>query len=255
VGQPQRRPQAHGFAAALAPDPRLRLPPRNGYGAPIECYLEWDRGTETLARLTHKLTLYRHAEGHSGERRPVNLLFVVPTERRLQALAEAVAADAERRLKARDNRFTPSWRLSAALTAEISEQGPLARAWRSLAEPTRRARLSELTAQTELAPIELARCLGRRWRKEQPDFWPTLSPLGIPASPDASTAKEPEEPNEPVIEGPSPVDRMRERLLAEARRDAQPAIGGAPAATDWTSSGIDGLMLDPDEEPELEEWR
>jgi len=43
-------------------------------------------GTETLARLTHKLALYRHAEVHSGERRPVNVLFVVPTERRLQAL-------------------------------------------------------------------------------------------------------------------------------------------------------------------------
>jgi hypothetical protein len=167
-------------------------------------------------------------------------------------LVEAVAADNERRRKARDNWFTPSWPLSSALTADVSEQGPLAQVWRSLAEPTRRARLSELTAQTELAPIELARCLGRRWRKEQPDFWPRLSPLGIPASPSASTATELEEPNEPVIEGPSPVERMRERLLAEARRDARQTTGGGPCV-DWTSSGIDGLMLDPDEEPE--EWR
>jgi Replication-relaxation len=221
---------------------------------PIECYLEWDRGTETLTCLTHKLTLYRHAEVHSGERRPVNVLFVVPTERRLQALAEGVAPDAERRQKARDNWFTPRWPLSAALKAEISEQGPLAGAWRSLAEPIRRARLSELTAQAELAPIELARCLGRRWRKEEPGFWPTLSPLGIPASPDASTATEPKEPNEPVIEGPSPVERMRERLLAKARRDLERAAAG-PGARDWTSSGIDGLMLDSDEGPDPEEWR
>lgn len=218
---------------------------------PIECYLEWDRGTETLARLTHKLTLYRHAEVHSGERRPVNVLFVVPTARRQQALVAAVTADAERRRKARDNWFTPSWPLSAALTAEISEQGALARVWRSLAEPTRRARLSELTAQTELKSIELARCLGRRWHKEQPDFWQTLSPLGVPAT---RAAPEPGEPSVPVIEGPRLVERMREQLLAEARRDAQEATVGS-FGRDWTSSGIDGLMLDPDEEPGPEEWR
>jgi hypothetical protein len=218
---------------------------------PIECYLEWDRATETLARLTHKLTLYRYAEVHSGERRPVNVLFVVPTEQRLQALVEAVAADAERRDKARDNWFTPTWPLLAARTTEISEQGPLARVWRSLAEPNRRARLSELTAQAELAPIELARCLGRRWRKEQPDFWQTLSPLGIPA---ARSVPEPE-PNAPAIAGPSPIERMREQLLAEARCDAQTATDGAAAAADWTSSAVDGLMLDPDEEPEPKEWR
>jgi hypothetical protein len=111
-------------------------------------------------------------------------------------------------------------------------------------------RLSELTAQTELAPIELARCLGRRWRKEQPDFWQTLSPLGIATR----SAPEPE-PNVPVIAGPSPIERMREQLLAEARRDAQTATDGAAAAADWTSSGIDGLMLDPDEERDPEEWR
>src|SRR5439155_3035015 len=39
---------------------------------PIECYLEWDRGTETLARLTHKLKLYWHAEVHSSERGHIN---------------------------------------------------------------------------------------------------------------------------------------------------------------------------------------
>jgi hypothetical protein len=223
---------------------------------PIECYLEWDRGTETLARLTHKLTLYRHAEVHSGERRPVNVLFVVPTERRLQALADAVAADAERRRKARDNWFTPSWPLSTALTGEITEQNPLARVWRSLADPGQRMRLSELTALTELTPIELVHCLGRRWRKEQPHFWQTLSPLGIAASTAAPTteATDLEESDVPVTEGPRPVERMRERLLAEAHRHLERAATGQGAA-DWTSPGINGLMLDPDEEPGPEEWR
>jgi hypothetical protein len=223
---------------------------------PMECYLEWDRATETLARLTHKLTLYRHAEVHSGERRPVNVLFVAPSTRRLQALVEAVAADEDRRRNARDNWLTPSWPLSAALTTDINEQSPLARVWRSLTDPGQRMRLSELTVRTELAQIESARCLGRRWRKEQPHFRQTLSPLGIPAINSAPTtaAPGPEESNVPVTEEPSSVERMRERLLTEARRDLERAAAGSDAG-DWTSSGIDGLMLDPDEEPDPEEWR
>jgi hypothetical protein len=221
---------------------------------PIECYLEWDRGTETLARLTHKLKLYWHAEVHSSERGHINVLFVVPTERRLHALVDAVAADTERRRQTRDNWFTPSWPLLAALSAELAAQGPLGRVWRPLADPAQSRRLSELRARTGLAPIELARCLGRRWRKEQPDFWQTLSPLGIPATRSAAAAvPQPEEQKAPVIAGPSPVEQMRERLLAEARRDAQQSAPRSKA--DWTSSGIDGLMLDPDEEPEPEEWR
>ena len=222
---------------------------------PIECYLEWDRGTETLARLTHKLKLYWHAEVHSSERGHINLLFVVPTGRRLQALVDAVAADTKRRGQARDNWFTPSWPLLAALSAQLTAQGPLARVWRPLADPAQRRRLSELRARTGLAPIELARCLGRRWRKEQPDFWQTLSPLGIPATRSAAAATpQPEEQKAPVTAGPSRVEQMRERLLAEARRDAQQSAAGARSKADWTSSGIDGLMLDPDEEPEPEEW-
>ena len=43
----------------------------------------------------------------------VNVLFVVPTERRLQALIDAVAADAERRRERPGNWFKPSWPLWA----------------------------------------------------------------------------------------------------------------------------------------------
>jgi hypothetical protein len=224
---------------------------------PIECYLEWDRGTETLARLTDKLTRYWHAEGLSSRERVVNLLFVVPSEGRLQALADAVADDAKRRRENQYNWFTPSWPLSAALTPELAVQGPLARVWRSLRDPAQHACLHELTARTELIPIEPARCLGRRWRKDQPDFWQTLSPLGVPTTqlaPTVDTTK-PEQPHVPVPEGPSQLERMRDQLIAEARRHAQTATAGASEPADWTSSGVDGLMLDPDEEPALEEWR
>ncbi len=196
---------------------------------PIECYLEWDRGTETLARLGEKVRLYRHAEVHSpGERGPVNVLFVVPTERRLRALADALEADDERRRKAREDWFTPTWPFAVALRPELAAGGPLAPVWRSLADPVRRARLSELTTRTELAPIELSRCLGRRWRKDQPDFWQALSPLGVPtASAPAPAAAAESEPEAVGIElaPPTPIERMREQLLAEARRDIDVASG------------------------------
>jgi hypothetical protein len=111
----------------------------------------------------------------------VNVLFVVPGERRLRALVDAVANDARRRRENERNSFTPKWPLWAALTRELAAAGPLGRVWRSLRNPTERARLCELPAQTDLLPIERERCLGQQWRKDRTDFWHTLSPLGIPA--------------------------------------------------------------------------
>lgn len=225
---------------------------------PTECYLEWDRGTETLERLSDKLKRYWHAEVHfSPKRGVVNVLFVVPTERRLQALVDAVYADAERRREKRDNWFIPSWPLWATLASELAAQGPLGRSWRSLREPNQHARLSEMAPRTQLAPIEYARCLGRRWRKDQPDFWQALSPLGVAAHP--RPVVESAESHTPATAAPtaapSAIERMRGQLLAEARRDAESATTPATATADWTSSGINGLMLDPDEEPAPEEWR
>ena len=107
--------------------------------------------------------------------------------------------------------------------------------------------------RTELAPIDRARCLGRRWRKDRPDFWQTLSPLGVPV--DGPAEPEPPATAAPTTAAPHAIERMRDQLLAEACRDAEAATAAASSAADWTSSGIDGLMLDPDEEPALEEWR
>jgi hypothetical protein len=46
----------------------------------IECYLEWDRATETQARLAEKLLAYRLAEAELFEegKPPRGILFVVP---------------------------------------------------------------------------------------------------------------------------------------------------------------------------------
>jgi Replication-relaxation len=221
--------------------------------SPIECYLEGDRGTETLARLTNKLKLYWHAEVHSSERGHINVLFVVPTERRLRALADAVAADTERRRQARDNWFTPSWPLLAALTSQLTAQGPLAHLWRPLADPAQRLQLSELRARTGLAPIELARSSDAAGTRSNPTSGRSFHrSASRPRAPFAGVPQL-DESKAPVIKESSPVEQMRERLLAEARRDAQQA--SARPKADWTSSAIDGLMLDPDEEPDTEERR
>ncbi|MFY9578965.1 MAG: replication-relaxation family protein [Gaiellaceae bacterium] len=202
-------------------------------GGAIECYLEWDRGTETLERLGNKVALYRHAEVHEPpDRAPVNVLFVVPTQRRLRALADALAADDERRSKIRGYRFESNWLAAAVLHSELAAGGPLAPVWQSLVGSADRGRLCELPARTELAPIELTRCLGRRWRKERSGFWRALSPLGVAPGPAASEKPSPQPALEPEPEAvgialapPTPIERMREQLLAEARRDIDAACG------------------------------
>ncbi len=198
---------------------------------PIECYLEWDRNTKTLARLSEKVRLYRRAEVRAPtERGCVNVLFVVPTERRLRALAEALAADQDRRRKDSAGWFKPRWSYAAALSPQVAARGPLAAVWRSLAEAARAGaltELTELTVQTNLGPIDLSRCLGRRWRKQRPDFWQALSPLGVTKGPAAATgpAAEPAPEPAPIASAPRAIERMREQLLAEARRDIEAASG------------------------------
>jgi hypothetical protein len=214
--------------------------PDGGYcletpAGPIECYLEWDRGTETLARLGEKVKLYRRAERRAPtERERVNVLFVVPSERRVRALAEALAADDERHDSDSAGWSRPRWSYVVALQSALATGGPLAPVWRSLAEPARVCALSELRARTDLPPFDLARCLGREWRKERPDFWQALSPLGVPSPPThaGGAETEPADAATPASGPPagSAIERMREQLLVEARQDvgATSRVGGGP---------------------------
>jgi Replication-relaxation len=196
----------------------------------IECYLEWDRGTETLVRLREKLNLYRRAERRApAERDCVNVLFVVPTERRLRVLAEALATDDLRRKSDGGGSFGPRWSYVAALHAALVASGPLAPVWRLLTEPSRVSALSDLPARTDLPRFDLSRCLGREWRKERPDFWQALSPLGVPSAP-ARTVAADEERVAATLIASAPVelgaiDRMREQLLVEARADIEVTAG------------------------------
>jgi hypothetical protein len=195
-------------------------------GGPIECYLEWDRGTETLARLSEKVRRYRRAQVRAPEERgTVNVLFVVPTGRRRSALVDALAADDERCRKAGEGWFRGTWSYAAALQPELAAGGPLASVWHPLSDPAQRMCLFELPVRTDLAPADLSRGLGRRWCKERPDFWQALSPLGVVtvAKPVAApTAAQAAPEAAAVAVAPStPIERMREQLLVEARRDIE----------------------------------
>src|SRR6266545_3567081 len=131
----------------------------------------------------------------------------------------------ERRYRDSAAWFRPRWSYVVTLQSALATGGPLAPVWRPLGEPVRVCALSELRARTDLPPFDLSRCLGREWRKERPDFWQALSPLGLVSAP--APAADPESgpaglaalaPEPPA---PSAVERMREQLLAEARQDIE----------------------------------
>lgn len=138
----------------------------------VDCVLEWDRGTEPGSVLEHKLRVYRKAAGRSRDRCCV--LFVVPGARRARTLEEALS-----RVGAASQYGEP-WPVFVATVPELREFGPLGPIWQPLGEHRVPLRLEALPV-SDLEPPDPADALGRRWRKDRPGFWHTLSPLGAPA--------------------------------------------------------------------------
>jgi Replication-relaxation len=239
----------------------------------IECYLEWDRATETKGRLRDKLRAYlRVCEvWGSSELPPINLLLVVPTAARLTALEDVVA-------KLRDDakyRFFTGWGLYGATAEDLARQGPLGYVWWPLVERGPARAFSQLVSGGPAADPTVA--LGRRWRHDRPDFWPRLSPLGRTATAEprevaevveeasdaaqpggtdvaqrrsAATATDPAEMRHPTPDEGF-LARRRAELDEELRADiATCAHRNATAGTDLRPSEIDGFMDDrePDEE-------
>lgn len=212
----------HAGKVRVLPDAGLILATPAGA---IECHLEWDRGTETQQRLTEKLIAYRRAEARLyAEAAERSVLFVVPGERRLQTLRRA-SEDAERRL--RRTSLTDaggSWPLVATTAVRLRAEGLLAAVWERLdVDDGRLLALPELPVRRNLPPAALSQTLGRRWRKDNPDFWRRLSPLGN--------------------HGPTSAE------------EAEPAAAtAADRERDLRLSGIDGSIDDSDDEPEEERW-
>jgi hypothetical protein len=166
----------------VRPDAGLVLETARG---PVECYLEWDRGTETGERLIWKLDGYRLAEGrlHFDATEACNVLFVVPGPGRIATLRRGYEELEPRRDRHRESSrlvsLDGSWPLLAATVADLGREGPLGRIWQSITDPDEPAcALTELPVRTDLGRTDPGVALGRRWRHEQPGFWERLSPLG-----------------------------------------------------------------------------
>src|SRR5581483_6973400 len=235
----------------LRPDAGLVLDTAAGA---IECWLEWDRGTETQERLESKLHGYRNAEHHLRlfEPEPRNILFVVPGKGRIETLRRALAHEhEEERERVRRDRWhialQASWPTLAATASELRRQGPLAAVWQSITDGNAPPQaLPELPVRRELGSANPALALGRGWRHDQPDFWERLSPLHRPrvysrpapegAHPgDRSALQSPAEPldsasADPTVDPEADVfhqqlQRLRQAELDDIERASRRAAG------------------------------
>jgi hypothetical protein len=151
---------------------------------PIECYLEWDRATETRQRLAEKLLAYRRAEAELFDdgKPPRCILFVVPGPRRLETLRRAYE-DFEHECARRGSGYVYSldglWPLIATSVSRLRADGHLAAVWERLeGSGGPPIAITDLPARDDMKLADVSRTLGRRWRKDHPDFWRRLSPLG-----------------------------------------------------------------------------
>jgi hypothetical protein len=157
--------------ARIVPDAAVRLVTDRG---PIDCLLEWDRGTEPASVLEGKLSQYRT---YRWDWNRCTVLFVLPTERLARTLYRAMAA-----VDQDDEKPAGAWPILLCTAQEIAINGPLARLWRpadderALPLPITDLPIQNLDRWTD--PVD---ALGRRWHKDRPGFWHRLSPLGAPA--------------------------------------------------------------------------
>jgi hypothetical protein len=154
----------------LVPDARFLLATQLGV---VDCVLEWDRGTEPGSVLEHKLRMYRKAAGRSHDRCCV--LFVIPSARRTRTLEAASTRAADR------SQYDEQWPVFVAIAPELHEFGPLGSIWQPLGDHRRAPLRIDTLPASDLEPLDPADAVGRRWHKDKPGFWHTLSPLGTPA--------------------------------------------------------------------------
>jgi hypothetical protein len=243
----------------VLPDAGFYLETRAG---PIERYLEWDRATETQQRLAEKLLAYRLAEAEQFDegKPPRCILFVVPGLRRLETLRGAYR-DFEHERARRGGRgslysLDGRWPLIATSAGRLRAEGHLAAVWERLDESRAPPlALTDLPVRGDIEPVGLSGTLGRRWRKDDPEFWRRLSPLGA----GGHSATEEEGQITPSADPEAEafavrLQRLREAQLKEARRDAA-ASSSADHAPDLRSSAIDGSMDDREDDVEEESWR
>lgn len=165
-----------GLTEKPIPDAGLQLSTPAGR---VDCLLEWDRATESGSVLREKLYRYRRASDDARGGTAANILFVVPSEPRAETLHRALV-DADRPSEwdlVREH--WEDWPLLVTTTDELDNAGPLGRIWRPVDQSQRSPlALADLAPRADgEEPVPLADCMGRRWRKDNPEFWARLSPL------------------------------------------------------------------------------
>jgi hypothetical protein len=138
----------------------------------------------------------------------------------------------------------------------LRAEGHLAAVWERLDERSAfPLALTELPVRGDIDPVGLDGTLGRRWRKDHPDFWRRLSPLGA-ERPGVSHDEAEITPPAADPEAEAFIARMArlpEAQLQEARRDAA-ALSAAARETDLRLPTINGSM-DARDDVEEEPWR
>jgi len=116
--------------------------------------------------------------------------------------------------------------------------------------------LTDLPARDDMEPVGLSGTLGRRWRKDHPDFWRRLSPLGAGRPGVGEDEAESAPPRaDPDIEAfGARLRQLREAHMREACRDAA-AVNPAARETDLRLPTINCSMDDREDDAEEEPWR
>jgi hypothetical protein len=243
----------------VLPDAGFYLETRAG---PIECYLEWDRATETQQRLAEKLLAYRTAEAElfDGGMPPRCALFVVPGPRRLATLRRAYI-DFEHERARRGSRgsvysLDGRWPLIATSAGRIRAEGHLAAVWERLDQRSGLpVALTDLPVRGDMKPANVDAALGRRWRKDHPDFWGRLAPLTGGYSTSEQIVQSEPQPSEPESDAfATRLRHWREAHLEEARRDTA-ALNAGARETDLRSPAINGSMDDREDDEEEDSWK
>ena len=116
--------------------------------------------------------------------------------------------------------------------------------------------IRDLPVRSDLKPVGLSGTLGRRWRKDHPNFWRRLSPLGAGRQ-RATEEAAPTTPKPPDPEIEAFVERLRQlrdASVEEARRDAS-ALKVTRQQADLRSSAINGSMDEREHDVEEESWK
>ena len=223
------------------PDASFTLSTPYGF---VAIALEWDRATEPMATLLSKIKRYGATLESAHAQRMNNVCFVVPSERR----AEALLAEGRQEAK-----HVPEARFWVTTTARLKRNGPLGEVWRCLDHEDRPYGMAEFEFLDGVQPTTREQALGRRWQVPMPERWAELSPLRASGRPLGEPPAAENDDDELAREW----ERRRAQESAEAEQEARAASAAQPhdveaLRSDGGSGLLDGM---PDDGQRKELWR